>query len=487
MTRVARRVVWSLVTAVVVLGIGIVALLTLWPRGPQGVPPRLVPAAWAQFRTSPGHAFHVGQGKAECRDCHNVERDGFKNPGTDVCTKCHAKESAKAHHGGQGLAATSCLTCHQFAPGLPAATCIGCHAKPEGDLPAVVQHATAECTTCHRPHDEPSIVPADCTSCHDERAAKHGEHAGSKGCLDCHGAHRPATAAPAACSSCHAQPAGPRPAGHDACIGCHQAHDFVAGGEQACIRCHGEKTTLAASVAPAHAICTSCHTPHDPARAAGACVRCHQDIQVEHGAGGACVTCHEPHGDDPAVVALSCTSCHAKVALFDTAAHAGGVACEGCHKPHQFAGLDPKGFSARTATRARPPSWSRTRATAIARPVTARRWRMRLHRPRRAAPATPPRRSLRPRVTSAAWPVTNRMRGNPWRPARPVTRTRPQARTRPSREAARRAIAPTAPAASRLRPGARPATCLPHFPRFTRPPDTPSVQAATCRRTSRRA
>ena len=268
MTPVARRVVWSLVAAVVILGAGVAALVTFWPRGPQGVPPQLVPAAWAQYRTSPGHAFHVSQGKAECRDCHDVERDGFKSPGTDVCKKCHVKESARAHQGGPGLAATSCLTCHQFAPGLPAPTCIGCHAKPEGDLSAVVQHATAECTKCHRPHDDPSIVPADCASCHDERATKHGEHAGSKGCLDCHGAHRPATAATVACSSCHAQPAGPHPAGHDSCIGCHQPHDFVAGGEQACIRCHGEKTTLAANVAPAHAICTSCHTPHDPARAA---------------------------------------------------------------------------------------------------------------------------------------------------------------------------------------------------------------------------
>ena len=89
-------------------------------------------------------------------------------------------------------------------------------------------------------------------------------------------------------------------------------------------------------------ICTSCHTPHDPTRAAVACVRCHQDIQVEHGAQGACVTCHEPHGADPTIVAVSCTSCHAKVAVFDTAAHAGGITCEGCHKPHQFAGLDPK-------------------------------------------------------------------------------------------------------------------------------------------------
>lgn len=342
MTPVARRVVWSLVAAVVILGAGVAALVTFWPRGPQGVPPQLVPAAWAQYRTSPGHAFHVSQGKAECRDCHDVERDGFKSPGTDVCKKCHVKESARAHLGGPGLAATSCLTCHQFAPGLPAPTCIGCHAKPEGDLSAVVQHATAECTKCHRPHDNPSIVPADCASCHDERATKHGEHAGSKGCLDCHGAHRPATAATVACSSCHAQPAGPHPAGHDSCIGCHQPHDFVAGGEQACIRCHGEKTTLAANVAPAHAICTSCHTPHDPARAATACVRCHQDIQVEHGAQEACGTCHTPHGDDAAVVAVSCTSCHAKVAVFDTAAHAGGVACEGCHKPHHFAGLSEK-------------------------------------------------------------------------------------------------------------------------------------------------
>ncbi len=41
MTPVARRVVWSLVAAVVILGAGVAALVTFWPRGPQGVPPQL--------------------------------------------------------------------------------------------------------------------------------------------------------------------------------------------------------------------------------------------------------------------------------------------------------------------------------------------------------------------------------------------------------------------------------------------------------------
>src|SRR5271170_2161419 len=100
MTRFTRRIYGSLAAAAVILAAGVAALVTLWPHSPPGVPPQSVPAAWAQYRTSPGHAFHVGKGKAECHDCHNVEQDGFKTPGTEVCTKCHVKESEHAHHGG---------------------------------------------------------------------------------------------------------------------------------------------------------------------------------------------------------------------------------------------------------------------------------------------------------------------------------------------------------------------------------------------------
>jgi hypothetical protein len=237
MTRTARRVLAGLAAAIAVVAACIAALVALWPHGPKGVPPDLVPASWAQYRLTPGHQTHVGGQKAECHDCHDFERDGFKNPGTEVCKKCHAKEAGVAHHGAPS-SSPACLTCHAFELGRTEPTCIGCHASAEGNLPAVVQHATVDCAQCHHLHETPSIVPADCTGCHDERATKHAEHTGSAGCLDCHHAHQPASTAQAGCASCHAEGTLPHPPAHDGCLGCHQPHDFVAS-NGAFVGCHG--------------------------------------------------------------------------------------------------------------------------------------------------------------------------------------------------------------------------------------------------------
>lgn len=342
-----RRLVRVGASLAVALAVAVGVLVALWPRRPPPVWPRSVPASWEQYRTSPGHTEHVLNRRIDCTSCHDVQREGFTNPGTAVCKSCHAKETGMLHRGGSGSDATGCLTCHAFAPDRPAATCISCHAQPHGASPAVVQHADVDCTKCHHVHESPSIMPADCAGCHDERATGHPAHEGSAGCRDCHQVHRPAAFAVTQCSSCHSQPAGPRPAGHASCTGCHQPHDFTANGASVCVGCHGEKPTLAAAAAPAHGICTNCHTPHDPAAAASACARCHADIQVDHGKQGACVGCHAPHppqGDFSGEVALStpCTTCHTKIAAFDTGAHAGGVACQACHKPHAFAQHDPR-------------------------------------------------------------------------------------------------------------------------------------------------
>ncbi len=327
--------------ALLLLAFAVGALIHEWPSSPSQTLPAMVPASWAEYRTSPGHREHVERDHVPCRACHRSEQDGFRDPGTAGCAACHAKESSVMHRGGTGPEATGCLTCHAFAPGAPAPGCIGCHAKPHGPFQAVVQHASTDCAQCHRVHESPSIVPAPCKNCHEKRDERHEAHAGSLGCADCHRGHAPAAAAIAMCSTCHTEPAGPRPANHDSCIGCHRPHEFVAGGAQACIGCHGEKPTLASLQTPAHAICTNCHTPHAPADAAASCARCHTNVQVQHG-GGACVTCHEPHAEEPRLVALSCTTCHARIAAVETGAHAGGIACAACHKPHGFAGLDAK-------------------------------------------------------------------------------------------------------------------------------------------------
>lgn len=306
MTTVSRRVRWSLAAAALVLVVvaGVVAFVKLRPHRPPTVPPAplQVPAAWKQFRTSPGHQTHVGGGKATCRDCHDFATNGFKKPDVAICTKCHAREAAGAHHGAAS-GSGECLTCHPFAPGHTVQTCIDCHRSPQGNLAAIVHHATVDCSTCHHLGQTPSLGLADCTSCHNEVHLKHqtmgpSRDAGSHGCVDCHHGHEPASAAKTVCTSCHNENRRPHPLAHDACTSCHVPHDFAAR-DEACFGCHGHKSTLADRAVPAHAACLSCHNPHVPDSAASACVGCHWNMQVNHGKGGACTTCHVPHGNDP--------------------------------------------------------------------------------------------------------------------------------------------------------------------------------------------
>jgi hypothetical protein len=305
MTTISRRVGWSLAAAALVLVIAcVVAFLKLRHQGAPEAPPdpAHVPATWEQFRTSAGHKTHLTDGKTQCSDCHDFNKNGFKNPGTAVCAKCHAKEAAGAHHGpttGSG----ACLTCHTFAPGGTVQTCIDCHQSPQGNLAAVVHHATVDCSTCHHLAETPSLVLADCTGCHAAVKLKHqtmgpARETGSHGCDDCHHGHEPASAAKTVCTSCHNENKQPHPLAHDACISCHQPHDFAAT-DSTCVSCHGHKRTLADHAVPAHAACLSCHNPHVPNSAASACDACHSNMQVNHTKGAACTTCHVLHGADP--------------------------------------------------------------------------------------------------------------------------------------------------------------------------------------------
>jgi hypothetical protein len=336
----------------VAAGLGVKHFLAKEP-GPPPEAPVIVPARWAELRTSPGHMGHVGKQGIECKSCHDYEKEGFKNPGIAPCARCHATETTVAHHGSATLP-TDCLTCHVFAPDQKAPTCISCHAAGPGlvglagfdrldagaPIAPITTHATTECSTCHNPHRQPSGVSQACATCHEERAPSHAAHAGSNGCADCHAPHTPAAAALTVCASCHSKPAGPKPAGHESCLTCHSPHEFTADRATVCANCHGAKPTLAATTVPAHALCTSCHTPHDPGAAASSCTTCHANIQVSHGTKDACVNCHEAHPTDHALAATTkvnaCTSCHANMARTDTGAHAGGVACTSCHKEHDF-------------------------------------------------------------------------------------------------------------------------------------------------------
>ena len=78
-------------------------------------PPQIVPAAWAEYRASAGHRAHVGREDVVCGDCHAYEKEGFVNPGSAPCRRCHDAE-AKHGHGGVETERSDCLTCHAFAP-----------------------------------------------------------------------------------------------------------------------------------------------------------------------------------------------------------------------------------------------------------------------------------------------------------------------------------------------------------------------------------
>lgn len=378
-TRNAVRL--ALFALVLVLGVAAsVAFVVFRPQpSPFEAPPSTVPPSWNEFRTSQGHAAHLGKKDVTCKDCHDIASGGFKNPGATVCVRCHEKENWR-HHAGADK--TTCLTCHAFAPNQNAPSCIGCHRETQGRLAPVTHHATTNCTDCHRLHETPAVVAKDCTTagCHAQTNAHgalgHGRAMSEQGvrldagrgpadgCQECHAPHAGAKAAVTSCATCHATvPAhsgGPppsletMPAAHAPCTTCHKPHTFVipAGSALAkggvCVSCHGEKPTLlAATRAPAHQACVACHTPHAPRDAAAACATCHGTVHPVHQKSGggapathgptACVACHVPHAgtaEGATVAAKTCTSCHAKVATSDRGAHAGHAACLSCHAKH---------------------------------------------------------------------------------------------------------------------------------------------------------
>src|ERR1700733_15145135 len=67
------------------------------------VPPNLIPSSWEVARTSPGHTEHVGKLGLACKECHDYEKDGFKNPGSGPCTSCHQKQTSHSHQGDAAL------------------------------------------------------------------------------------------------------------------------------------------------------------------------------------------------------------------------------------------------------------------------------------------------------------------------------------------------------------------------------------------------
>src|SRR5204863_6658352 len=91
MNRRAKVAISSIALAVVVLAAAVAAWIARMPRRVVMPPSELVPPSWETFRASAGHERHVGKAGIACRECHDYQSSGFKNPGTAPCVRCHDK------------------------------------------------------------------------------------------------------------------------------------------------------------------------------------------------------------------------------------------------------------------------------------------------------------------------------------------------------------------------------------------------------------
>ncbi len=330
--------------------------------------PSEVPATWEIARTLPGHQLHVGRSirdaqgvtrAMECKDCHDLGHEAWNAPKKELCLTCHVAQTEHPHGGGVKPDA-ACVGCHDFAPhaGKEASlTCAGCHAVAQGTTAALVQHAgpATACRACHVPHTPPTVV-ASCDGCHVGIGAAHGKKkvvapdadagatlatlasvpdGGADAWLEAmrEPGKQGVDGAAAICSTCHA-PHAPAKAARDTCASCHVGSGLSAAATAPKI-VPEQKTGKAGGKVALHEACVTCHTPHAATKTAvKACVGCHADHRaVADVAGHAdCQSCHAPHSPSGANAAAKCTSCHANhQALGSPKEHA---ACVSCHDPH---------------------------------------------------------------------------------------------------------------------------------------------------------
>lgn len=358
------------------------SLLTACP-GESGAP-KQVPASYAEVRDLPGHVAHLGKTTKidgaerviECKDCHEVKKEGFVSPGAKPCGHCHEKQE-KAHHLGSKEKPTPCTTCHVFAPndaGSKTPHCLDCHKEAQGKMAALPKHLTSgvACTACHSPHGKLTSALATCTSCHVGLVVVHGAgFAGvtadggvpadgaatdaevgppvplsSEGVKEAWNSAMPAApftapdggttdggAVPAICSTCHAPHAGAKDA-KDGCATCHVGQQVPPGGEMMAALAK-RAVKVDPSGAPAKHLCITCHSPHAARKdQVTPCLACHADHSGVSAvkSHGACTTCHAPHS--PKGASAACTKCHVGAAAFGAAVIPKHALCGSCHNVH---------------------------------------------------------------------------------------------------------------------------------------------------------
>jgi hypothetical protein len=331
---------------------GTLALYSLTQRD-SGTPVR-IQRSYDEVKGSDGHLAHLSTRQVACRDCHEVVEDEggeiFSTPTAEVCATCHQDQVGEIHAQSElGRAAADCLACHDFIgdQNIRPYNCIRCHDQPQGFTRAIETHAEADCASCHRPHDQPSLVPRGCNEvgCHaDITGVRHGGEVMDGQCLDCHQVHDTRTEAAARCADCHlrTEPMVSLAAiqGGHTYTSCHTPHQFTGDETTSCESCHGNKKTLADNTSRQHDRCESCHQPHNPvARGDASCKRCHSQVVPRHGNAPDCLGCHPVHDGTLAGTAVACSSCHDQGA--SDKAHGGDLTCQQCHPPHRFDAVQP--------------------------------------------------------------------------------------------------------------------------------------------------
>jgi predicted CXXCH cytochrome family protein len=268
-----------------------------------------------------------------CIQCHS-DKDADKiegrvhNPAIRDCLKCHNPHTSENQDhllkpvSGAGKDENICLTCHQVGVGV----------EKGGSRHVALDMG---CDTCHTPHktgergkrefdfqlkkDDPAL----CMDCHDTKGAKlieahQGQPFATADCLTCHDPHQ-STRPKLKPAFVHA----PLEAGKDACAICHQPPKDgkvvlkTSSAKELCLTCHSDKAEQIQKAKVQHPgaanDCTVCHDPHagdapgfPKPDAVNVCLRCHSDQAKQNkkkylhqpAFGQGCSVCHEPHGGE---------------------------------------------------------------------------------------------------------------------------------------------------------------------------------------------